>query len=70
MISPKACACYNQGICDSYTGLCICPSGYLGQQCERLECEIEYFFNDNIFCVFQQRLYVIILFAKIPEFVI
>jgi len=39
-ISTKACACLNQGVCDSSTGLCICPSGYSGQQCERLECDM------------------------------
>ncbi|CAF4589760.1 unnamed protein product [Rotaria sp. Silwood1] len=37
-IISKACACYNQGICDPVTSSCICPSGFLGQQCERLEC--------------------------------
>lgn len=38
--SISACACYNQGICDPYTGSCICPSGFLGQQCEQSECRI------------------------------
>lgn len=38
-ISTRACACYNQGICDPYTGLCICPTGFVGTQCERLECK-------------------------------
>ncbi|CAF4077353.1 unnamed protein product [Rotaria sp. Silwood2] len=36
-IVSKACGCYNQGICDPNTGLCICPSGFVGQQCEKLE---------------------------------
>ncbi|CAF4128946.1 unnamed protein product [Rotaria sordida] len=36
-IISKTCGCYNQGICDPYTGSCICPSGYLGRQCEQLE---------------------------------
>ncbi|UJR28696.1 hypothetical protein I4U23_009925 [Adineta vaga] len=34
-IASKACACYNQGICDAYTGECICPAGFLGRQCEQ-----------------------------------
>jgi hypothetical protein len=40
-ISTKACACFNQGICDPYTGLCICPSGFIGQQCEQLARKIK-----------------------------
>ncbi|CAF3173254.1 unnamed protein product [Rotaria socialis] len=36
-IASRACPCYNQGLCDSSTGSCVCPSGYVGQQCERLE---------------------------------
>lgn len=40
-ISTRACGCYNQGICDPYTGLCICPSGFLGQQCEQLARKIK-----------------------------
>ncbi|CAF5178505.1 unnamed protein product, partial [Rotaria sp. Silwood1] len=53
-IISKACACYNQGICDPVTSSCICPSGFLGQQCERLECTIHkncYFLNLYQFCI-------------------
>ncbi len=68
-ISTRACACYNQGICDPYTGLCICPSGFLGQQCEQLARKIRnLFFIRMFFCNFQQRLYVIMSFVKIQEY--
>ncbi|CAF3598528.1 unnamed protein product [Adineta steineri] len=36
-LSTKVCACYDQGICDSYTGSCICPAGFIGRQCGQLE---------------------------------
>ena len=72
-ISTRACACYNQGICDPYTGSCICPSGFLGRQCEQAQCKItntEY----PLFCIFYclpQRLhYVIMLFAETAEYAI
>ncbi len=69
-LSTKACACYNQGICDRYTGLCICPSGFIGQQCEQLQCKIERKLFSYFCCIFQQLLYVIMLYAKIQEYVI
>ena len=43
-IASKACACYNQGICDPQTGSCICPAGFLGQQCE----QSQRMFNDFV----------------------
>jgi hypothetical protein len=49
-ISTRACGCYNQGVCDLYTGSCICPSGFLGQQCEQLQYKIKNMaFDDFLF---------------------
>ncbi|XP_033110169.1 tyrosine-protein kinase receptor Tie-1-like isoform X3 [Anneissia japonica] len=37
--SPPNCimecdVCYNGGVCDTYIGTCICPSGFIGNRCE------------------------------------
>ncbi len=66
-ISTRACACYNQGICDPYTSSCICPSGYHGYQCEQLQCRIK-ISDDNVFCTFQPPLYAIILLVEMEEY--